>query len=101
MKKLLLTGLAATVLATSVAACDPEETRAGGEYNKVVTMPVDCDKPLSAGYSGTYSSGGNGGYQSNYDTLSCISEDGNTVTIYRMNKQDNVWYQTKIMRERR
>jgi len=68
------------------------EDRAGGDYNKTINMPPQCLEVISAGYS---NSTGYGGEQSNWDWISCKDTNGN-VTIYRMNKDDQVWFRTEI-----
>lgn len=67
------------------------ENSAGGDYNKTVNMPPQCLEVISAGYSNSIGYGA----ESNWDWISCKDTDGN-VTIYRMNKEDQVWYKTEI-----
>ena len=87
MHKLSMSGLVA--LAIGVSGCD---VRAGGDYDRIISMPGECNEVISAGFS---NSTANGGIQSNWDWISCKDAQGG-VTIYRMNKNDPVWYKTEI-----
>ncbi|MBI2233365.1 MAG: hypothetical protein HYU56_05600 [Candidatus Aenigmarchaeota archaeon] len=79
-----------TLIAFATTAC---ENPGGGQYNKVVKMPEDCVKPLSAGFSSSISQSGI--FQTSYDWLSCFDANGN-IRIYRMNKNGDKWYSTTI-----
>lgn len=91
MKKAMLTGLAALVLATGAAGCTPDEQRAGGEYSRTLKMPQECisGEVLSAGYSGSIAGKHSVNNVSNYDWISCKDTEGN-IWVYRVNKQDTI-----------
>jgi len=90
-------GLAAIVSGIIVAGCSggvTGEISGGADYNRIVNMPPECEKVLSAGYST-----GSVGFGEKHitDWISCEDSNGN-VTIYRMPKHGNTWYQTEIKR---